>query len=393
MRRRLTPAFVDALRPPRKGEVWIADVAVPGFGIRAWDGRTKFKTFAIRAVDKDGKKVRMNICDADGRLLEYARGIAIKQLLILKGHIDKLSSTQRLEISVPRLSLSEWMARIFELKRREGANPNYIEQLQELYANYADPQIGQMRLAELTLEEVRSCVRGLSKLPSQARKLQSLLHLSLEFAGRFCDACAGIAYQLTEESNFDYYPYGAPSFGLTTEDFKPLFEKLTFDQANRQLALFIMGVLLLGVRPKELLRSKWDQISDGYFTPLRRAEWRRFIDRILIDELLDWYFQEVRKQCDIINPGSDFLFPSNKSLKTGHLTSYQKYWNALRHEFGFPNEQLFHIARHLRNPKYYEMRQWGFGPYTIKAVYHGLLANEAKMSTRDTTLRGAPSSD
>ncbi|MEO0682200.1 MAG: hypothetical protein AAF192_17480 [Pseudomonadota bacterium] len=58
-RRRLDPAFVDAAEAPERGERWIADTAVRGFGLRLWRsaGATRW-AFALRRTDTEGRAVR-----------------------------------------------------------------------------------------------------------------------------------------------------------------------------------------------------------------------------------------------------------------------------------------------------------------------------------------------
>ncbi|MEO0383709.1 MAG: hypothetical protein AAF234_09185 [Pseudomonadota bacterium] len=58
-RRLLTKAFVDDLAAPKSGEVWIADTALRGFGLRCWrNKKSSGAAFGIRKVDKDGRPVR-----------------------------------------------------------------------------------------------------------------------------------------------------------------------------------------------------------------------------------------------------------------------------------------------------------------------------------------------
>lgn len=366
MRRRLTPKFVDQLCPPPRGEIWVADTAIPGFGIRAWSGREENKVFAIRTVGPKRVQIRKTICAAKGYLLASAREEAAEILLRAQGRLAKLSAMQRLPTTIPDLTLSDWVRKVLEIKARAKGNTAYVNQVKDLYANHADQSIGLTTLRNLTTEQVRSCIEELSQSPSQARKLQSFLHSALLFAGRFHHGCLRIAYELRDARIIDFDPYAQPGLGLGGKDFECLFNLLAADRNNRQLALFVAGVFFLGIRPKELLRAKWNQIEGGYFTPTRRTDWRRNVDRINIGRTLDWYFQELRAVSDAIDSESEFLFPSTKSIKSGHLTSYFRYWQSIRAKCDLPNEQLFYIARHFHNPLYYEMRSRGLGPRIIK---------------------------
>lgn len=385
MRRRLTPDYVDSLRPPKKGERWIADTIVPGFGVRLRSGKFTKKVFCLRTQKSDGQATRKTLCEARGDLLELARSAAHEQLLRIKNP-QKLSAVQRLEAKVPNLTLNEWMDRFLRVKILQGAGRTYKEQLEELYANHADPFIGRKKISDLTTADIQECIRNLGHYPGQARKLQSLLHQSLEFAGRFYFGALQMAYEVNQKSNFSYYPYAQPDFKLEDDKIEKLFADLQYERLHRQQAFVILGVFILLVRPKELLRSTWSQIIDGYFKPLRRAEWRAEIDRVAITGPVAWYFSELRRICDGIEPDSPFLFPSLKSEKRRHLTSYESYWRRVKVEHNLPNESVFYIARSFRNPFYYEMRHRGFAPHVIKQIAATPRPNEAEMSKWDKML-------
>src|ERR1700678_936182 len=58
-RRLLTTTFVDEAVPPDRGERWIADTKLSGFGLRLWrTTRGEGKAYAIRTVDHNGRNIR-----------------------------------------------------------------------------------------------------------------------------------------------------------------------------------------------------------------------------------------------------------------------------------------------------------------------------------------------
>ncbi len=58
-RRLLTQEYVDNIIPPSRGERWIADTSVRGFGLRLWrNGKTGGAAFAVRTTDANGKSFR-----------------------------------------------------------------------------------------------------------------------------------------------------------------------------------------------------------------------------------------------------------------------------------------------------------------------------------------------
>lgn len=55
----LTKEFINSISLPEKGERWISDTVIKGFGLRIWRfGHTTGAAFAIRTTDFDGKSVR-----------------------------------------------------------------------------------------------------------------------------------------------------------------------------------------------------------------------------------------------------------------------------------------------------------------------------------------------
>jgi len=57
-RRLLTTDFVNNVLPPKKGELWIADTKVRGFGLRLFASGGEGKSFCVRTTDEAGMVVR-----------------------------------------------------------------------------------------------------------------------------------------------------------------------------------------------------------------------------------------------------------------------------------------------------------------------------------------------
>jgi len=101
-RRLLTPDFVNNIRPPENGELWIADTKVRGFGLRLFASGGGGKSYCVRITDETGMVVRKSfpkdrryrraLRDAQaelrlGDLLEVARYWARGEIEELK-HLD-----------------------------------------------------------------------------------------------------------------------------------------------------------------------------------------------------------------------------------------------------------------------------------------------------------------
>ena len=69
----LTPEFVDTALPPGRGERWIGDTEISGFGLRLWATRSgEGKAFALRTSLCDGKSVRRSFDPRESVEYRYA---------------------------------------------------------------------------------------------------------------------------------------------------------------------------------------------------------------------------------------------------------------------------------------------------------------------------------
>lgn len=249
-KRRLTSQYVSRVRTPRKGERWIADTEVRGFGLRLWAGGRPGKAFAIRMSNGRGGTVRRTVCAGYGPLLDHARGLARRIINESRGTDRHKTARDKWIELIPFLTLNEWVEKFLAVKKLERKD---LTDLADLYNRLAEPTIGAVQLVHLTTEAVVACIRNVAKsTPGQARNLQSFLHQALAVAGQFHPNPRRIARRMNRHPNY-YRKRRADFPEIELSMYQDLYRRLLVDQDNRQVALFLLFAFHVGRRPKECL--------------------------------------------------------------------------------------------------------------------------------------------
>lgn len=243
------------------------------------------------------------------------------------------------------------------MKQRERVSSKYLDSVDDLYKRLAEPVIGGRVLCELGAEEVVTCIRTVAaSTPGQARKLQSFLHQVFSFAGEFDDNCRRIAWKINEKPNYDRRERAfLPNIELS--DYEALFQRLYSEKENRQVALFLLFAFFVGRRPKECLRAQWSQIKDNWYYPRVTGSRMDWAYRRRISGDLEIVLAGIR-ECnhDLGLTDSPMIFPSSKAIKSGHLTSFSTFWNQVRNEVDFPDEELFDFIEDFGMKKFWRRR-------------------------------------
>lgn len=174
-RRLLTRNFVNRVKPPKRGERWIADASVAGFGLRLWSTSTGGnKAFSIRLRDPSGKQVRRTYPVEEsyasraylywgrdfslGHCLEDARSWARDQMDVCHGR-PTLADIDRADrkLAADRIkNLTLGIAGEFLLKGlyARGYSQIYIDRLDKLFYGNIPPAILATPLIDVKAEEV-----------------------------------------------------------------------------------------------------------------------------------------------------------------------------------------------------------------------------------------------
>jgi hypothetical protein len=359
-RRKFTAEFIDELLPPTKGERWISDADLPGFGIRLWGGRTQGMSYAIR-VNIGGKIIRQSIEMANRYTLEYARSYAIRKIEQLKFK----PSPNQMAKKIKAMTFEELADFALEGQIKAGRSGQYIDDNRSRYSFYTPKSLSHKHATEVTAQELRDILNCIQNKPAQRRNLRSFYSYMLNLADDHCrdGHFIRVAYQLKDEkvavfrSRFFAFK---PDTSLQETDFQKLFKILRSEKEYPQHADFISFMFSAGapVNPSKLLKSKWDEIfikktnsqylkvQKEYFVwqPKRRTEKSTRIRGQRLDGDILILLRKIKKRNDREFPGSPFLFPSKRAHKTEHMTSYKFYWEKIKISTGLPEMPLVDLV-------------------------------------------------
>ena len=201
----LTPDFVNQASPPVRGERWIADAKLRGFGLRLWQTKQgEGKAYAVRTVGKRGRSIRRTY-DGEARnelspvtgerrslgdVLEEAREWAADEICRAKGkptlRQEKDEHRRRFSRRISRLTLDDLArARIRGMLVR-GLTESYIDRLTKLYHQYVALKLRQTRISKLKPRALAKTFQALNEKPGSARTLRSFLGQVVKDASFYC---------------------------------------------------------------------------------------------------------------------------------------------------------------------------------------------------------------
>jgi hypothetical protein len=364
---KFTAEFVDSLIPPKKGERWISDTEVRGFGIRLWGGATSGKSFAIRVKDKNKKTIRKTIFEASGGLLDIARTIALGRILALKDIKPPLSPEEKLQIKqrakFKELLFDQLATHAIKKQRRTTKSLQYADDNWSRYSKYASSFLGKKKAVEVTADEMFAVLESklIKNKPAQRRNLYSFFRYMMKMAWRMSPDFRVETIKFLDEKTIKSYRMKEPDqsiHDIKLRDFDKLFKILNSETKYRQKADFIHLLFLLGpeVSPSKLLQARTDEffarectIKENFFStktniyryvcwkpPFNRKKYFEYrlestgID--LLEKILDRNEKEFPKKL--------FLFPSSRSPKSGHMTAFRGYWREIQPRTGLPDIPL-----------------------------------------------------
>lgn len=395
-RRHLTPAVVDELRASTKGESWVADIAVKGFGVRLWNTQSGVqKAYAIRVSDHQGTSVRKTFHDpwADifderdkslGGKLEDARHWARAEIRQLKftGDTEHIWAVarQKAQSFVKRQSLERAAQDLIIRMRLQGLSQRYVDRLDKLFSTYIPYRLKASELQNVNPKAVAKALISEWVSGPNARTLRSFLSQIFldasasnhEFS-EFPEQLSKSYWTLWEKYRDVRYPELRK---LKKKDYRRLFRILE-GASSWQRAYAIRLYFKFGIPMQRVLAARWAQIvGDTWFpyAPGERLFWYAYGER-LDAEALELIKKVHALVSDNFGP-SAFLFPS--PIKTNEpIQTVQSVWRealeTARIKY-YPLKEFSRSYRNFNNPSYH---RWLYD-YLGEAFARG--ANTAELS-------------
>jgi hypothetical protein len=382
---RFTRAFLRSVTPPEKGELWVADAKVRGFGLRLWWTKSGGqRAFAIRVRDSSGvvrrktfdprstSTYRLAVLDRTddpevADLLDNAREWAHDEIAKLKGRLTQAERQMlrwRRELDrASSLTLGQAAQQLLDDMMSRGLTKSYIDQQNKLFHQII-PKV--LQETNVTLVEpaviAASLVRRDIK-PGNIRVLRSFIgqiqHIGA--IGGFREALAKEFWRRWEAEMDVRFP---ELRDLHAGDYHRLFDLLEHDE-RWQPALCIRLFFEFAAPLSRLMAAQWSQILDEFWYPYwpdERILW--FEGRQQIKDDTRAILERVKHRIQRDFKASEYWFPSPSVHSSSHIKAVDATWQRTLHCLGSPPYPLRDFAlsyRDRNNPSYFApfLRQYG----------------------------------
>lgn len=374
MRRFLTEEFVSKVQPPEKGEHWIADTGVRGFGLRLW--APNGKAFAIRTKDKDGKSVRrtfdphsqssysnlyrwrrlkgLGASDLDqSSFLELAREWAREELdeqrkinsyqtSFEEAELEHAAMRRRVGNYLRAKQLGELVEQVLSSGHARGWSLEYSDRLRSAF-NAFDPDndIRCLHLEQLKDGKLASHYNATPLGTGNTRMVRLLLNVVAENVS----ALGGVS--MSQAFDFDNLskPYWHRNYETLSiappDDFERLYRTLKHADLNWQSILAIEMCLLTPAPISQILAGKWSNIRDGKWYPESSKILRRLGLRVKKSQerVLKTAITEAKRQ----GINSEYWFPSPHNPESP-IRNIDRAWRRILQQSDWPKVSLAEMA-------------------------------------------------
>jgi hypothetical protein len=383
-RARLTPQLVLEATCPDRGERWIADTKIRGFGLRLWSTKSGGqKAFAIRVSDLASRKVRrtFDIGRASrtklsfrfslrqpryglGDYLDDAREWAQDEIDKIKGRptIQNENWSRHREAGelVLSLTLESAAESLLIGLTTKNASQNYTDQLHKLFALHVPEKIKRTPLGALNAKQVAKALVASKASPGNARALRSFLSQIIERGASFHGPLGRFHEEFAEEFARQWERHRDVRYPelrrFRAKKYQQLFDALESDEQYWQQAMAIRLYFAFHAPLSRILSGRWKQLHESYWYPYWPDEkelW--FESRDEVGEEHRRILSTIRSFGERDFGPSDHWFPSQNSRSAIHIRSVEYAWQrALRasHIRYFPLREFSRSYRDFYNPSY-----------------------------------------
>jgi hypothetical protein len=358
-----TPELVDNALPPERGERWIGDTEIPGFGLRLWTTRSgEGKAFALRTSDINGKTVRSTFDPRDsskyrlalilgydpgelGSYLACARQWAGYEITRLKGLAPRLERMEAIRIRAAEQTLSSTVQEVAEdlfdeMRRRKLSQP-YVDRLDKLFSLHLPGTIRSASLADVGPIQIAGALSTAHLSPTAFRLVRSFIGRIFQEAAsarpslfRFSHDLDDQLHQFRAELHDTRFP---ELKDLAEEDYKQIFRRLEAECVYWQQAICIRLFFEFWTPFYRLMGARWEGMIDGRWYPYPLSERRlnlRYGGRI-DDQAAALLDRARRLGTEKFGP-NPYCFPSKFGRQFGHIRSVDTIWRNTLHDMGAP---------------------------------------------------------
>jgi integrase len=374
----LTSEMVDALLPPRQGEVWFGDNHLLHFGVRTWAGKNGGgKTFAIRLRDQLGVVVREAYRpDYDysayywdrgwekplGYFLESARAWARDRIALHRGRETSEERRWRLwrqqQRKVLATSIGDAIQRKIDSLRSRSKDHLYVDHIRTMVDEYIPRQILDSTFRDVPIRQLADAITNRRVSYGNIKVLRGFV------GGVFKDAAEvfGPLYYKLESvqrrcaKNLDarVEPPYPQILRISDADYRRFFDELEASAAWRQ-ALAIRLYFDTGAKLQQVLRARWSDLVENIwypFLPNERKLW--FESKERLNEEARGVLRMIAQRHEADGIASPYLFPSMSDPQCP-IKTVQRHWANYAAKLGWNALPMSHVVlrhRSRSNPSY-----------------------------------------
>jgi integrase len=251
-----TKNFIDRISTPDKGEAFIWDDGLPGFGLRVYpSGR---KVFIVQ-YRNDGRRTRRMSLGRYGTVtLDEARKAARKILTSAVYGTDPADEKRQRRIAP---TLSELWDDYLTLHARPNKRPASVAEDERVWKTIIKPELGSAKVAGVDRRDIEVLHRSMQKTPYMANRALALL-------SKMFDLAEGWKWRSGNPTvGVSRYPEQSRTRWLSIEEIKRL--GIALDKYSNQTTADVVRFLLLtGARRGEALAAQWKEfdLTNGIWT-------------------------------------------------------------------------------------------------------------------------------
>lgn len=378
MKAHLTKSLVDNAEAPIKGESWIADTKIRGFGLRLWrnSNGTAKKSYALRIKGLEGKSIRKTFSPylaqreiwekerwdewpkinnnteyftpdniSLGQLIHSARKWAQDEVDKIKGRklygngftkivritLDEELKQQNSQLQTRIQSYTFRKAKEIQLKRMKtrGVSQTYLDRLDGVFETYIPLELKTKNLFKIQKDEVRNALLAIDKI-SNLKMLRPFIGQILDLPIPFGLRCQVSSYHMREISTPERA--GQHSIIEKPKQLKSLFEYLEKEEDKWQQAYCLRLYFLMTAPMSQIMAARWDQLQVNTYS--RRS------DGAFLFDGLDWVYGKKWSSSEPIRTiGFELLVKSKRRIKEQFAKS--QYW--------FPSPSKHHEDNHIKS--------------------------------------------
>jgi integrase len=333
---RLTKTLVDDLLPPEKGQSFVWDSEVPGFGVRITP--TGIKAWIVQTRVRLGKERRIAIGFCSKVPLAEARQEAKKVIAAADLGRDPAEERKEAREAKPDTNplfedfADRWLNEVVATRNRAST----LKYRRLLVRNHVTPHIGGKRLSEIGRKDIEDMHQAVSaKYRIAANRAVSACSAILNTAVRWGLLDQNPALQAHRNSEEGRERY------LTTDEIKALTKAL--DESPAQDSADVVRLLILtGARFGEVAAMRWEQVDleGGVWTKPASTTKQNRTHRVPLSPPAVTLLKKRSDAAKRANPaaksqktvraaikGNPWVFPGEGT--DGHITTIRSFWAAV----------------------------------------------------------------